>query len=498
MQKCVRALAKTVGARLKAFCDDKRGSVVPLVGYSMLPVFLCAGVAMDMTRVNYTHQKFTTSLDSAALAAAAAPPGKTTAELKIIAQKFVNQNFKDSDNITITAFDLTSTATKVVVTGTARVKTSIMMVANTELLTLANARYVDISLSSEVVKGGDSVEVSLVLDNTTSMTPYMTDFKQAANDFIDAVVLPANGPYYTKVALIPYNRGVNVGASASAARGAAPSQYTFSNILDNNPTTLNISTCVSERTGSEKYSDAAVSSNPVGKVYVNNASGGNPCISAEVKGLSDNKTDLKAVVNSMVAGGSTAGQVGVAWGWYALSPNFGFFTGSSAPAAYGTAKLRKVMVLMTDAEFNSAYCNGVISGNATTKTLANFNGGSTDSYSDLARCLPTNDSTVVSPLLTAGDMPVGYTGDWNKVVSNQTKNSSPYQQSKALCTAMKAAGIEIYTIEFQLDSAIPRRLDLVSSCASDAAHRVTASDGASLKAAFKKIASTIGDMRVSK
>jgi Flp pilus assembly protein TadG len=498
MWRKMGSLAKSVKARLQAFRKDQAGSMVQLAGYSMIPIFLAGGVAIDTARVNYTQQKFATSLDAAALAAAAEPAGKSTADLKILARKYVDQNFKDSDNLTITAFDLTTTTTKVIVTGTARVKTSFMLVANTENFTLTNARYVDISLSSEVVKDGGSVEVSLVLDNTSSMSAYMTDFKQAANDFIDTVVKPANGIYYSKVALIPYNRGVNVGTRASEARGAASSQYTFSNIWDDNPTTLNISTCVSERTGSQKYTDASVSSYPVGKVYVNNNTGGNPCISAEVKGLSDNKTDLKTVINSMVAGGSTAGQVGVAWGWYALSPNFGFFTGSSAPAAYGTNKLRKVMVLMTDAEYNSAYCNGVISGNATTKTTANYNPGSTNTLLDLARCLPTNDSTVVNPLLTGSDMPPGYTGNWNTVVSNQTKNSSVYQQSKALCTAMKAAGIEIYTIEFQLDSAIPRRLDLVSSCATDAAHRVTASDGASLKAAFNKIATTLGDMRVSK
>ncbi len=464
MQKYVRALAKNVGAKLKAFRKDQLGSITQMAGYSMLPIFLCAGVGMDMTRVNYTHQKFASSLDAAALAAAAAPLGKTTAELKIIAGKYVEQNFKDPDSVTITAFDLTNTATKVVVTGTARVKTSIMMVANTELLTLANARYVDISLSSEVIKSGSNVEVALVLDNTTSMAPNMTDLITASKDFIDKVVQTTQTPYYSKAAIIPYNMGVNLGALADAARGTialgtsttpGSQKFSFTNPSGSNKI-FDVSTCVSERIGAEAYTDAPVATNPVGRAYPPGAA--NPCISATLLPLTSNITTLKSSINSMASGSSTAGQVGIAWGWYTLSPTFGLWSGPSVPAAYTDTTTRKVLVLMTDAEYNSTYCKGVITGNPTTSG----SGGASDHINCAA------------------------------------SNGSSYAQSKALCTAIKQKGIEVYTIEFKLDTSYQARVDLMNDCATDSNHRITASDAAGLAAAFTKIAGNINALRVSK
>ncbi len=45
-----------------------------------------------------------------------------------------------------------------------------------------------------------------------------------------------------------------------------------------------------------------------------------------------------------------------------ISPNFSYlWPTASQPAAYGTPKLFKIVILMTDGEFNTSYCNGVIS-----------------------------------------------------------------------------------------------------------------------------------------
>ena len=60
------------------------------------------------------------------------------------------------------------------------------------------------------------------------------------------------------------------------------------------------------------------------------------------------------------------GEIGIAGGWYNLSPNWSsLFTGNAAPAAYGAAHTIKALVLMTDGEYNSIYCNGVIAQNST-------------------------------------------------------------------------------------------------------------------------------------
>jgi hypothetical protein len=321
--------------------------------------------------------------------------------------------------------------------------------------------------------------------------------------------VPAQPPYYSRVALVPYNRGVNLGASAAAARGGvatgtstSPGSTTYRFKRDNNIDVDGvISTCVSERTGTQKYTDASISANPAGRVYIPAAST-NKCVTAEVRGLSEDKATLKSTIAAMTHGSSTAGQVGIAWGWYMLSPTFGLYPGGVAPAAYNTEKLRKIMVLMTDGEFNSAYCNGVISSNQSTSVLSNGMGNRANMGSgggtEQINCAPSNDSDYKGTPPDSAK-PAGMDATtWASVKARIGKDKSVYLQSKALCAAMKARGIEIFTIEFQLDANYPDRGDLVSSCATDASHRVTASDGASLKAAFKKIAASIGDPRVAK
>jgi len=53
--------------------------------------------------------------------------------------------------------------------------------------------------------------------------------------------------------------------------------------------------------------------------------------------LSTDKTTLKSKIAGLVAKGSTGGQLGVAWGWYMLSPNFGYLwpSASQRPACSG-------------------------------------------------------------------------------------------------------------------------------------------------------------------
>ena len=67
-----------------------------------------------------------------------------------------------------------------------------------------------------------------------------------------------------------------------------------------------------------------------------------------------------------------------------------------------------------------------------------------------------------------------------------------------MCAAIKAAGIEVYTIEFELDASVAQRVALMNACATDSAHRITASNSAQLKSAFQKIAQNLLELRVSK
>ena len=234
-------------------------------------------------------------------------------------------------------------------------------------------------------------------------------------------------------------------------------QYHYFQSPSGNWNNFPISTCVSERTGTNAYKDVSPATTLVGRNY---AAPGNPCLENEIVPLSSSKKTLKDKIDDLVASGSTGGQVGVAWGWYILSPSFGsLFPSASAPAAYGAKELHKIVVLMTDGEYNSPYCNGVIAKDATNGS------GST---ADHINCNATNGGT-------------------------------SYTQAENLCDAMKAKGkdIEIYTIGFRVDD-YPRGEDLMEYCATDASHFYTADDGEELKAVFKKIGRNVKSIYLSK
>ncbi|MBI5940283.1 MAG: pilus assembly protein TadG [Caulobacterales bacterium] len=226
--------------------------------------------------------------------------------------------------------------------------------------------------------------------------------------------------------------------------------YRFTN-ADGARTMFEISSCVSERTGTNAYTDVAPSTSPVGRLYLASISS---CPSAAIVPLSTNRTSLKSTIDGLSATGATAGQIGAAWGWYMLSPNFAYlWPTASQPAAYTQMDVLKVMVFMTDGDFNTAYCNNVLS----------------------------NDSN-----------------GWNSQQINcNATNGNPTTQATAICTAAKAKGVIIYTVGFQVSTGSPAET-FIKACATDADHVYLPTSGTLLKDAFSAIGRDITKLRLSK
>lgn len=230
--------------------------------------------------------------------------------------------------------------------------------------------------------------------------------------------------------------------------------YRFTN-ASNAIRILQISNCVSERVGGQSTTDAAPSTALVGLNY---ASTSNACDTGT--GIIPLTTDTAALhnrINSLTATGSTAGQVGAAWGWYMVSPNWGYLWPSAAnrPAAYGTPETQKIVVLMTDGAFNSPYCQGVIARDALTGS-----GATTDHIN----CNATNGSSA--------------------------------SQTIAICNAMKQRNIIVYTVGFHIDNDATA-MSVFSQCATDSSHFFLADDRVTLQNAFQQIGQSISQLRLT-
>jgi Flp pilus assembly protein TadG len=420
----------------------------------------------DVYQINEQRGKLQDALDAAALYAARST-ATDTPTINTIGNKALAANLQMIPGATLQSSNFTLDTT-----GDAKVEA----VASVRVPALAPDSFVHnpVTVNTEVTRAGNNLEVALVLDNSTSMAgASLTSLKTAAGQLVDLVVSDTQSPYYSKVAIIPYGNGVNAGAYADAARGAVLSStnvncagnlnglgcpnFTFKN-PSNSSRTYPVSTCVSERTGSEAYTDASPSTAKVGFNYPA-AANGNPCISAQMAPLSSDKTAIHTAINNLTSCCSTGGHIGVAWGWYTLSPNWSsVFTGNSAPAQYGAPHTIKALVLMTDGEYNSVYCKGVIAQDSLSGS---------GSASDHINC-------------------------------NGTNGADPYAQAQSLCTAMKAApnNVVIYTVGLNVLSK-PQAQDLVNKCATDAKHVYLPANGTAMQVAFQQIAADLQKLRLS-
>ena len=227
-------------------------------------------------------------------------------------------------------------------------------------------------------------------------------------------------------------------------------------------------TCVYERTGSQADSDAAPGSfawigagNPRWNFYdsdrdkyrgeneiENGGANGSTgaldfyyatCRQTGPVPLTEDKAALTAHVNSMTANGGTAGHLGVAWGWYLVSPNWkDIWPETATPWEYDEVNVTKAVILMTDGDFN---------------------------------------------------------------VTHPTASKNSFQQAKDLCDAMKSepSNVQVYTVGFQVPDYVQKTSDgqtIMEYCATSPAFAFDASNGEELKEVYREIAKSISDLRI--
>ncbi len=239
----------------------------------------------------------------------------------------------------------------------------------------------------------------------------------------------------------PTGQKVRVGfAPFSAGVNVGP----YLKAVDGNRSSSN--NCTYERlTATNEKTDAAPTGPDAFKISAD-LPGAQPCPNAQIIPMTDNKSSLKNAVDGYTANGSTAGQLGASWAWYLVSPNWSsIWPAASRPAPYNDGRTIKTVLLMTDGVYN---------------TIGGLNKG---------------DGSVEA--VTASKLSVD------------------------ICNGMKAKGVTVYTVGFDLNSAgayKDRVINTLTSCASESAKFFRAENGDELETAFKQIAEDIVRLRLSK
>jgi Flp pilus assembly protein TadG len=437
----------------KRFASDARGDIAILFGLMALVLFAMIGLAVDYGRFVNARSQTISATDAAVLAGARAMQtngGDQNAALDV-ARAYYSQATKNRLSLTNDTinFAISDNATAMVATGNATIITPFMGIAGTRSLPILRNDGSDYSKAVLAVGGNAelNLEISMMLDITGSMAGQkLKDMQSAASDLINIVVWTDQSKYTSKVAIVPFAYDVRLPTSGANAFKLATG-YTKSTS----------SPCVVERIGTEKYSDAAPKSGQYVMAHSSSSNKVSPTCdlssTEEVLPLTSDKSTLLSKISGLKTEGSTAGHIGTAWAWYMLSPNwYSLWPASSTPAAYGTDKLKKIAVLMTDGEYNTSY---------------------------------TSNGYAVSESISG-----------TKVTCKGAANGCSSVQAVALCNAMKAKGIEVYTVGFQLGGS-QLAINTLSSCATDASHFYNSSTGDALKAAFRDIALKISTLYLS-
>ncbi len=436
--------------------QNASGNVSIIFGLSAVSLMLMVGGAIDVARVYSAKSKVQSVLDSAALAGGRAvqisashdPTAGITAATSYF-QEMRPAHIGGAAPV-FTLVDNSST-----------LKGSISLAVATPFLKLVGFPQMQATLIAEAEiasggNGGSNLEISLMLDTTGSMSGQkIDDLKAAAKDLVDIVVWDDQSAATSRVALAPFAPRVNVGSYMAQVSGMAATS-----------SGKKLRPCVTERTGAQALTDEAPGANAWLNAYDGtrgsnnqnyNNSGSCTSPSEQIVPLTTDKALLKDRIDAFTADGSTAGALGTAWAWYLLSPKWNsIWPTESKAGSYGdltvlgpkgAPRLQKIAVLMTDGIYNTT-------------------GGT--SYGDTS-----SQATTISQ--TAGQ----------------------------LCTAMKAAGVKVYTVGFQLGGS-QLAIDTLRNCASTApedpagtsSYFFNAANGDELKAAFRQIALQLTTLRL--
>jgi Flp pilus assembly protein TadG len=434
--------------KLKQVPSDTRGSVAMIFALSITAIFGGVALAIDLNRAVTAGTKLAQVLDAAALA------GAKLLDQDVVSDSDVSARVQSFVSAQPAILGISPSTFLQLPVGIDRNTNTVTVVGKgkiqTRFASIIGFNTMDIAKSSAVTYKMKDVELALVMDTTGSMAEVpagdtktkIESLKTAADIVVDTLYGQAINDRGIRIAIAPFSSAVNAGSYASDA--VQQSSSTYSPYYSSFAPPSSYDKCAVERTGSDNATDASPSSGGKLRSLTSVGDSSNSCPAAAIMPLSgrSKKDDIKSTIANFAPNGSTAGHIGIAWGWYLLSPNWsGIFSGASAPGPYNNTNVSKSVVLMTDGVFNTSYLTGQPAGSAA---------ASTESYT----------------------------------------------QFDSLCTAMKAKGITIYTIGFGLTD--PTAQTKLSACASTSANFFPAANGTELQTAFSTIVAKLNALRVAR
>lgn len=465
--------------KCRRFLRNTRGNVAFTFGLTLLPLIGAVGLATDSSLALMVRNQLSESLDTAGLAAGRAI---FSDHAEIDAQQFFQANFPhDFLDSSVTAFDVQIGPDQefVTLTASATVPTRFMKIWGKDSVTV-QARTV-------VHRANRGMELALIMDNTGSMRSggKMSAMKAAAHKLIDNIYGDFEEHENLWVSLVPYTAAVNIGANNDDWLDPADQYFD----ADDPFAPSAWKGCVEARIAPLDQTDATPASAPfTSYLYAedvdndwtplkeanndqNNGTGPNLGCGPPIMPLTSLKTTVHAAIEEMLPWhrGGTTGNLGLVWGWRTISPEWRGLWEAAAdpinlPLDYNTDDMEKVVVILTDGQ-NQFY-------DWKSHGPDNGNGPFGSDYTAYGRLNEFGFASLSSARAEI-DLRFG-----------------------AICEAMKANDVEIFTITFG-STPNSSTQNLYRTCATTSAHYFHAPNNATLDEHFEEIVTELSKLRIS-
>ncbi|MBV1692870.1 MAG: VWA domain-containing protein [Hyphomicrobiales bacterium] len=446
------------------FARDRTGSTAMIFAIGAVGLVGMVGLSLDYARMMRVKTSLQTSLDAAVVAAAAVKSSKTGDPMATLSEFFA-RNWNDKQ--------AASTPSPLVIENSEEtLRASATADVNMTFSRVLGFQTIPVAAVSEARSGLQKTEIALAVDNTGSMAGSKLDaLKDAAKLMVSEVYSKPQADSRIKFGVVPFSEYVNVGTKYRGSPWlSVPNDSTSYQCWSETPEISRTNCRTMTGTGSNDgvpftytYEQCDVTygapvtkcgnidsvwrgcvgsrDSPEDRDVVASAAKPVPGLmdvwcNSPLQRLTNDRTEIDARIEEFVASDETYVPAGMMWGWRVLS-NTGPF-GDGAPTT-GAGRARKVLVLMTDGE-NTRSLN------------APFHNGSSKANADAL--------------------------------------------TKALCTSVKAANIEIYTVAFDVADSATR--NMLRDCASAPGYFFDAKSSADLREAFGKIAAQISVVRLTK
>lgn len=442
------------------FMSDRRGNFAILTGAALSMLAVGAGFGVNTAQLMNTKSALQNALDAAVASTARDLTTGVIAEADARAsvEAFLIANgggaFAREGAVTLQTLVVDRTARTVEATARANIDLAFPL--------FGAEKTRDVAATTAALYSDRRIEVAMMLDVTGSMAGQkIRDLQNAAKNAVGSFLRNQKpGQDRVRISIVPYANSVNAGALAASSvyveRNASERVQAPSNTAPRAVSASRPDNCATERKGDFRYSDAGPNASMINRDFliddfIRRYDGNDPrrtCPSVAVVPLTSDARTLHTAIDGFKAVGGTGGHIGVQWTWYMLSERWANVLPAKARPMKPSDDVRKYAILMTDGEFNLSY----------------FDARSTSEIYD------------------------------------RRGKAATRNEAKILCREMRAQGIEIFTIGFQLQDANAR--ETMSACASPDTGRIRhfydTANGAELDAAFQEIANNIETLALTK